>query len=312
MRRRTVALLLTAVCATGALSSCAAEPSADPSAGASAGHRAATSPSAPAPASSGPTAIAPPATTSAPTRAFRVTTRTLPLSRGKDRPLPTTVWYPATGRGPFPVIVFSHGLTARPGDYAGLLTRWARAGFVVAAPAYPHTSGGVAHFDVADLLNQPADASYVLTRVLALDGKAGDPLRGRIDRVRVAAAGHSAGGITTLGMLRGTRDDRLTAAVVLAGRQALPGSFTGPAVPVLFVHGKLDRTIPYADGLAAFRAVPWPRAMLTLPTAGHVVLSGADFDLIVNATTDFWRWRLYGDAGAGRRLERRDNLDSEF
>jgi len=47
-------------------------------------------------------------------------------------------------------------------------------------------------------------------------------------------------------------------------------------------------------------------------TAGHVVLSGADFDLIVNATTDFWRWRLYGDAGAGRRLERRDNLDSEF
>src|ERR1700709_481120 len=62
--------------------------------------------------------------------------RTLKLSRGADRPLPTTVWYPKTG-GPYPLILFSHGLTARPADYTELLTTWARAGFVVAAPAYP-------------------------------------------------------------------------------------------------------------------------------------------------------------------------------
>ncbi|GIE49870.1 hypothetical protein Ani05nite_34040 [Amorphoplanes nipponensis] len=248
----------------------------------------------------------------APTRAFPVKTRKLQLSRGADRPLPTTVWYPAAGDGPFPVIVFSHGLTARPADYASILSRWAGAGFVVAAPAFPHTSGGVADFDVVDLLNQPADASYVLTRVLALDGKAGDPLRGRLDRVHVAAAGHSGGGITTLGMLTGARDERLTAAVVLAGRQALPGTFSGPEIPVLFVHGKQDLTVRYIEGLAAFRAVPWPKGMLTLPNAGHVVTGGADFDIVAGATTDFWRWSLYGDAGAGRRLDRRDNLDSDF
>jgi len=316
MRRRTVALLLTAVCATGALTSCSAEPSAGPSTGPSgarsADSRGDPSPSAATRSSPGPAAGPRPANTTAPAKAFPVKTRKLQLSRGKDRPLPTTVWYPATGTGPFPVIVFSHGLTARPGDYAGILTRWARAGFVVAAAAYPHTSAGVADFDVVDLLNQPADASYVLTRVLALDDKAGDPLQGRIDRVHVGAAGHSGGGITTLGMLSGSRDDRLTAAVVLAGRQVLPGTFTGPAVPVLFVHGKLDRTVRYADGLTAFRAVPWPKAMLTLPTAGHVVTGGEEFDLVAGATTDFWRWRLYGDAGAGRRLERRDHLDSEL
>jgi len=248
----------------------------------------------------------------APDGSFPVETRKLQLSRGKDRPLPTTVWYPATGDGPFPVIVFSHGLTARPGDYADLLTRWARAGFVVAAAAYPHTSARVADFDVMDLLRQPADASYVLTRVLALDGRSGDPLEGRLEKDHVAAAGHSAGGITTLGMLSGPRDDRLAAAVVLAGRQLLAGNFTGSAVPVFFVHGRLDRTVRYADGLAAFKAVPWPKALLTLPTGGHVVTSGEEFELVADATTDFWRWSLYGDAGALRRLERRDDLDSDF
>ncbi|GAA3904782.1 alpha/beta hydrolase family protein [Actinoplanes auranticolor] len=308
MGRRTVALLLAAVCATGALTSCSAEPAreAPPSPLASAEPVPESSPA--------PTLESSPAPTRgrAPSRPFEVETRKLKLSRGNDRPLPTTVWYPATGDGPFPVVVFSHGLTARPGDYAGILARWARAGFVVAAPAYPHTSAGVADFNVIDLLNQPADASSVLTQILALDGEAGDPLRGRLDRDHVAAAGHSGGGVTTLGMLSGNRDERLTAAVVLAGRQVLPGTFTGPALPVLFVHGELDQTVRYADGRAAFSAVPWPKALLTLPDAGHVVTSGEEFDLVADATTDFWRWSLYGDAGAGRRLERRDNLDSDF
>jgi dienelactone hydrolase len=306
MGRRTVALALATVCATGALTSCSADSGDDAPPAAAPTATAAPSPS--------PSPSVPPTLerSAAPTRTFAVKTRELRLNRGSDRPLPTTVWYPATGAGPFPVIVFSHGLTARPSDYADILARWARAGFVVAAPAYPHTSGGVAEFDVVDLLNQPADASHVLTKVLALDGKAGDPLQGRLDRGHVAAAGHSGGGITTLGMLSGTRDDRLSAAVVLAGRQVLPGTFAGKPVKVLFVHGELDRTVRYADGLAAFEAVPWPKAMLTLPDAGHVVTGGEEFDLVTGATTDFWRWTLYGDAGAGRRLERRDNLDDEF
>jgi len=307
MRRRTVALLLAAVCATGALTSCSAASSeAGPGGEAPPAAAKAATPSVRPSVGSSPV----PTRGEAPSATFAVKTRKLQLSRGKDRPLPTTVWYPATGDGPFPVIVFSHGLTAQPSDYADILARWARAGFVVAAAAYPHTSTGVADFDVIDLLNQPADASYVLTRVLALDGKAGDPLAGRLDRDHVAAAGHSGGGITTIGMLSGVRDDRLTAAVVLAGRQVLPGTFTGSAIPVLFVHGERDKTVQYADGLAAYKAVPWPKAMLTLPDAGHVVTSGADFDLVADATTDFWRWSLYGDAAAGKRLDRRDNLDS--
>lgn len=270
-------------------------------------------PSAPsaAPTTPAPTTPAPP-TGTAPSQEFTVKERTLRLSRGKDRPLPTTIWSPATGDGPFPVIVFSHGLTSEPRAYAQILARWAGAGFVVAAPAFPHTSYGVADFDVLDLVNQPADASYVLSQVLALGRKAGDPLEDRLDPAMVAAAGHSGGGITTIGMLSVDRDDRLRAAVVLSGRQVLPAPFAGPELPVLFVHGKLDKTVRYADGLAAYRAVPWPKAMLALPRGGHLPTTGDDLAQVGDATTDFWRWSLYGDAKARNRLESQKNLTDEF
>jgi pimeloyl-ACP methyl ester carboxylesterase len=190
---------------------------------------------------------------------------------------------------------------AEPSAYAGLLTAWARAGFVVAAPAYPHTSQGVADYDPVDVVNQPVDASFVITRLVALNAKYGGPLAGRINTARIAAAGHSAGGITTIGMFSGNRDDRLEAGIVLSGRQVLPVPFAGSPAPLLFVHGKLDKTVPYADGLAAFRAVPWPRAMMAVKNGGHVAIT-KDFGPVIATTTDFLRWSLYGDAPARSRL----------
>jgi dienelactone hydrolase len=253
--------------------------------------------------SEAPSTAAPTKTTgSAPTSTFSVAIRHISLSRGKDRPLPTTIWYPRSGDGPFPVIVFSHGLTSEPSAYSALLTRWARAGFVVAAPSFPHTHYRVSDYRPLDVVNQPADASYVLTKVLALGSKSGDPLAGRLDTKHVAAAGHSAGGITTIGMFTGKRDARLVAGIVLAGRQVLPTPFTGPAASILFVHGKLDRTVPYQDGLAAYRAVPWPKALMSVTKGGHVTISKG-FEPVLDTTTDFWRWSLYGDPAAKARLK---------
>jgi dienelactone hydrolase len=239
----------------------------------------------------------------APRESFEIKSRELDLSRGADRPLPTTVWYPAEGAGPFPLVLFSHGLTSEPGAYASVLRAWARAGFVVAAPAYPHTSYRVRDFDPVDVINQPSDASAVITRMLALNDKAGDPLRGRIDTARIAAAGHSAGGITTIGLFSGNRDDRLSAGIVLSGRRVLPVPFSGAPAPILFVHGKLDKTVKYAEGLAAFDAVPWPKAMMAVTKGGHVAIT-KDFDPVIATTTDFLRYGLYGDAEARKRLGR--------
>jgi dienelactone hydrolase len=255
----------------------------------------------PPPASNRParTLVTPPVGTAPATR-FDVRERKLRFSRGTDRPLTTTVWYPVAP-GPFPLILFSHGLTSEPRAYAALLTAWARAGFVVAAPAYPHTSHGVPDYDPVDVVNQPVDASYVITRMIALNATDGDPLAGRINTARIAAAGHSAGGVTTIGMFTGNRDNRLVAGVVFAGRQVFPVPFAGPPAALLFVHGKLDRTVPYADGLAAFLAVPWSRAMMAVTRGGHVAIT-KDFGPVTATTTDFLRWSLYGDAAARSRL----------
>jgi fermentation-respiration switch protein FrsA (DUF1100 family) len=236
-----------------------------------------------------------PLTGTAPDRRFTVGVRKLSLRRGADRPLPTTVWFPKDA-GRCPLILFSHGLTVSPAAYAELLTTWARAGFVVAAPAYPHTAAGVPEFNPLDVLNQPADASYVITQVLAR-------LSASVRADRVGAAGHSGGGVTTLGLFTGDRDERIRAGVVLAGRQLLAVPFAGAAAPLLFVHGKRDTTVAYADGRAAYDAAPWPKAFLTVTAGGHVT-SGAALDVVAATSTEFWRWSLYGDPSAKARIPR--------
>jgi len=89
------------------------------------------------------------------TDSSRVTDPTpgLPGDETRGRSLPATVWHPASGkpggavaggaapaRGPFPVVLFSHGLLGLPDDYQALLRRWTSAGLVVVAPTYPLTN----------------------------------------------------------------------------------------------------------------------------------------------------------------------------
>jgi dienelactone hydrolase len=250
---------------------------------------------------------------SAPAAAFPVGRRDFTLSRGTDRPLPTRVWYPAQGPAPaspapvdgvlpaagrFPLILFSHGLTSNPEDFSALLSRWAQAGFVVAGPAYPHTRYEAEAFDENDVVNQPADAVSVIDQLLALSG---DPLRAAVDETRIAAAGHSGGAITTIGLFSAQRDTRLKAGLAIAGTDFLATPFAGPAAAMLFVHGTEDTTVRYEAGHTVFEAVPWSRAMLTINGGNHVI-EDASFEAITRTSTEFWRWALYGDAGARGRL----------
>jgi fermentation-respiration switch protein FrsA (DUF1100 family) len=302
VRRRTPPILTLVVALTAGCSPTAAPTSPAPPAAPSTSSGTPSSPSALSTPSALSVPSAPPsgpAARTAPTGALPIATRELDLQRGKDRPLPTTVWYPTAGPKPFPLIVFSHGLTSEPEAYATILRAWARAGFVVAAPTFPHTRYRARDYDPLDVINQPADVSEVITRMLAY----GEKHDGLIDPDHIAAAGHSAGGITTVGLFSGNRDKRLTAGVVLSGRQVLPVPFQGSPAPMLFVHGKLDKTVPYADGKAAFDAVRWPKALLTVTEGGHVALT-KDFAPVIATTTDFLRYALYGDASARKRLKK--------
>ncbi|MBM0233750.1 alpha/beta hydrolase [Micromonospora sp. STR1_7] len=244
----------------------------------------------------------------APEGPYAVGVRTLTLDPRSARPLPVTIWYPASAdgvaAGRFPVVVYSHGLGSRPDLHAGLTTRWAAAGFVVAAPAYPHTRQGAPHFSRADVRNQPADAWRLIRYLGRLNRDRGDLLAGHLDLTSVAAAGHSAGGFTSSGMFTEGHPARLRAGIVIAGG-GLPGSFAGPAAPVLFVHGTADPVVSVTVGRAAYARTPGPAVFLSLLGQDHgayLTPGHPGFTPVLATTTDFLRWTLYGDQAAGARL----------
>jgi len=206
-------------------------------------------------------------------RVLRLVDRTR-LARFQDgtsgpRVLVTYVRYPSCGRAPFPLVVFAHGFALTPGTYARLLDAWARAGYVVAAPAFPvenaDARGGP---DRADLPNEPGDISFVVSRLAAAAG----PLRGLVDASEVAVAGHSDGGIAALEAAYDARyrDPRIDAAVVMSGA-SLPG-FTRAAPgspPLLAVQGTRDPFNSAGTTAAYFALMHRPKFLLWLLGAGH-------------------------------------------
>ncbi|PWR08391.1 alpha/beta hydrolase [Micromonospora acroterricola] len=246
----------------------------------------------------------PPSARRAPEGSYTVGVRTLTLDPRSARPLPVTIWYPASAAGRFPVVIYSHGLDSRPELHAGLTARWAAAGFVVAAPAFPHTRRGATGFTRADVRNQPADCWRLVRHLRRLDADPADPLAGHLDLTSIAAAGHSAGGFTTAGMFTEGHPARLRAGIVIAGG-GLPGSFAGPAARLLFVHGTADPVVPVAVGRAAYRRTPGPAAFLSLLGQDHgayLTPGHPGFGPVLTTTTDFLRRALYDDQAAGARL----------
>ena len=206
-----------------------------------------------------------------------------------SRTLVTSIWYPAavrpsaspkanaapdTADGPYPLIVFSHGLGTLPRQYESLLSTWAAAGFVVAAPKFPLTSfgtpGGV---DTADVYNQPGDVSFVISVMLLASAAHSGPLSGLISPNEVGIAGHSEGAITTLGFFNTCcRDPRVKAAAVFSGDpEAYPGGhyvFDGQP-PMLVVHGTKDGFLPYGQMVSVFNQQKGPKVLLSLLGANH-------------------------------------------
>src|ERR1700693_3647757 len=122
----------------------------------------------------------------------------LPGGRRVPRSLETVVRYPAAGNA-YPLIVFGHGDTLTPARYARLLRAWTEAGYVVAAPVFPlENAAAPGGPNESDLINQPEDMSFVITRLLALSAQTNSVLYRKIDPSRIAIAGHSDGAETAL------------------------------------------------------------------------------------------------------------------
>ena len=230
--------------------------------------------------------------------------------RREPRKLTTYVYYPevstpsATGGngrppsaapGPHPLLVFAHGFDVTPASYASLLHYWASAGFVVAAPLFPrtnpHSPGGP---DEADVVNQPADISFVISNLLALDADSSSPLHALIDAGRIAVAGHSDGAETALAVAdaRRLRDPRVRAGVIMSGAvmSGIGGySFSG-GPPLLAIQGTADTLNEPRFTYAFFNAARPPKYMLKLLGATHLApytSQRPQLRLVERATTAF-------------------------
>jgi dienelactone hydrolase len=239
----------------------------------------------------------------------------------ESRTLPTTVYYPAVAggvtdgaqrdaapdraHGPYPLVVFAHGFSATADTYADLLAHWASAGYVVAAPTFPLSSGTSPCGAIAgDVVNQPQDMSFVITSVLEAADAGDGPLSGLVDPEHIGAAGHSNGGITVYGLVGNTklRDDRVSAAAILAGTaQKYPtGKYDlAHLPPVLFAHGTADDLVPYAAAIDGFNAARGPKGLLSITGGDH---GSSASPSVYAATTDFFDGYLRGDAAARDRL----------
>ncbi len=183
---------------------------------------------------------------------------------------------PMTAAGPFPLVVFAHGYAATPDDYEQLLDAWARAGYVVAAPLFPltqrHVPGGRRE---KDLINQPADMTFVINRMLAQAELPASFLHGLIDPQEIAVAGHSDGAATALAEAYDPAfaDPRIAAAIILAGAElsliddSIPFPTSGPAL--LAAQGSADTLNEPSATYRYFAAAPAPKFLLMLIGATH-------------------------------------------
>jgi len=224
------------------------------------------------------------------------------------RTFPVTIWYPAAGDpdgpavpdappdrsvGAYPLVVFVHGYAVTPAFYEELLRRWAAAGYVVAAAAYP---GGD-----DDYAMQFTDTTFLITELLQLSSS--NPLAGTVDPQRIAVAGHSNGEAIAygLGFLQCCRDQRVKSVIALAGNL---GNINNPVqrdngVPVLHIMGEADELQPYGA------SIEWDRDNLTPPRWSVTLVGGshappyrspssAHFDGVVDVTTAFLDGSLKG------------------
>jgi len=240
------------------------------------------------------------------------------------RVLPVVVRYPhdpaaqhaaaQRAAGLFPLIVFAPGFLQCDGSYAFLLSSWASAGYVVAAVTFPHTScHDESDADEQDLVNQPADVSFVIAQLLGARERSAGPLAGLVNPGEVAVAGQSDGGDTVAAVAGNSccRNHLVKAAIVLAGAEWPLGGryFASAAPPVLFVQGSADTVNPPWASLQLYQAdTTGPRYYLDVLGASHLSPfegSGTQQRLVAGVTAAFLDRYVAGQQAAGNELLRR-------
>jgi dienelactone hydrolase len=224
---------------------------------------------------------------------------------------------PARTAGPFPLVIFGHGFAVTPGPYSRLLQAWTSAGYVVAAPIFPlenrNAPGGP---NESDLVNQPRDMSFVISRMLALAAGHRGLFAGLITPGEIAVTGQSDGGETALAAAYDLEflDRRVRAAVILSGAE-IPGvggfDFPAPSPPLLATQGTVDTINRPGFTYAFFNIAPRPKFLLTLLGASHLppyTTEEPQLTIVEHVSTDFLNAYLKHTRGALKAMAGAGNV----
>jgi dienelactone hydrolase len=195
--------------------------------------------------------------------------------------LKIAVWQP-TGTGPFPLVLFSHGLRGCRDQSTYLLRAFAQNGFMVVAADHKDNRCGQ-QLSVDDILSASQNPSGLSEPALADRRRDMENLRtsvlgdkalsALIDSNKIVLVGHSLGGYTALavaGAHLGAKMDGVVGAVALAPYTAplqTGGTIGGLSIPVLFEVGEEDLiTRGIAPVVAKMRS---PACLVVYRGAGH-------------------------------------------
>jgi dienelactone hydrolase len=238
-----------------------------------------------------------------------------------DRLLPTEVWIPmpsrptarrpGKARPPYPVVVFSQGYDLSVAAYSGLLAGWSSAGFVVAAPTYPHTDpSDPAELNESDIINHPSDLRFVISMLVRLAHQPHSVLFGLIDDSEIGIAGHSDGGDVTLAVADNSccRDTAVKAVAVFSGAEldSFGGTyFRTPSPPLLVVQGNEDTINFPVCSTQIYDSAKGTKFYLDLlgaqhepPYAGPLMAPKADRGIVARVTTYFFDAELADEPAA--------------
>ena len=214
-----------------------------------------------------------------------------------SRTLVTEVWYPAEGgtqpgelrdapldrsQAPYPLIVFSHGLTGIRRQSSSYTAHLASHGYVVISPDFPLSTGDAPGGPrIGDAVNQPGDVSFLIDSFLQFSAEPGNLFEGSIDETAIGLTGHSTGGLTAILATFGPlADPRVKATLPLAPMGCVVGSqaYAASHIPLLVIGGSADQVVGFPSIRQAYDAANTPKYLLTLLGGNHMRFAEIDIE----------------------------------
>ncbi len=190
----------------------------------------------------------------------------LPARYNTTETIDAYVGPPASTKGPFPVVLFSHGYGGERLYYSHLLAGIASWGYVVVSADYLERGLAAQTLKLTATPSAAQDSAVMASSLTAVEHASADPsspLSGAANPHEVAAVGHSAGG--------GTAFNALAAPSVRTAVGWAPVGPTGtPSTkPVMLIGAEGDTVVPPATVRTTYASFHGPKALVEISGEGH-------------------------------------------